>query len=606
MSIYVEPPPGVSEAALSGLETRVNEIPAVPTFVVAASNASAHVKNNADFVCDGTADEVQINEAQAALPSIGGRLLLSEGIFTLAAPVVVDKDNVSLSGLSKGQPLGGPNPTKGGTLLLRGAGFTGTEAIKVNPAAADRVLFGVALEDFSLDGMALAGAVDGILWRAARSTIRNVWVTRWAGNGLVPESNTFGTYPKASHDNLFDSVRVDDCTLNGMKFVNGSTDNLIRNCIVTSNELDGIAFSTGETPSTANMLIGSYIYSNEGKAVSGPAYQTQIVGNRLQDCNGGIYLAGVAGAAGFQIVGNHIRDCSNAADNTTDGINVTATGVCRGGLISDNAFHTDPGDQNPSLRKMRYGINIASANVHNVVVGVQGQGYREATATFGTGMLNDEGVNTTVLNSDQVRLSATGANAQSTLSSYGSGQISTSLVQSARGTAEAPLRTKSSDTIGRWVAGGAQAATDEAAAAFATSFRAIIRALATEDWTSAAQGASLIFETTTTGSLTTNEKFRLNGGEGIDFQQGSFATYMMRLKNNSTVMGRNAANNANVSLLKINASDQLELMSDVFFAASKKLGFFGKTPATRPNVKAPAEVTAKELCEALETLGLIE
>lgn len=37
-----------------------------------------------------------------------------------------------------------------------------------------------------------------------------------------------------------------------------------------------------------------------------------------------------------------------------------------------------------------------------------------------------------------------------------------------------------------------------------------------------------------------------------------------------------------------------------------KVGFFGKAPAVRPNVAAAGSVTAKELCEALETLGLIE
>lgn len=37
-----------------------------------------------------------------------------------------------------------------------------------------------------------------------------------------------------------------------------------------------------------------------------------------------------------------------------------------------------------------------------------------------------------------------------------------------------------------------------------------------------------------------------------------------------------------------------------------KVGFFGKAAAGRPNVKAPSEVTPKELCEALEALGLIE
>jgi hypothetical protein len=44
----------------------------------------------------------------------------------------------------------------------------------------------------------------------------------------------------------------------------------------------------------------------------------------------------------------------------------------------------------------------------------------------------------------------------------------------------------------------------------------------------------------------------------------------------------------------------------VLRAAEAKLGFFGTAPVAKPNVKAAAEVTAKELCEALETLGLVE
>lgn len=37
-----------------------------------------------------------------------------------------------------------------------------------------------------------------------------------------------------------------------------------------------------------------------------------------------------------------------------------------------------------------------------------------------------------------------------------------------------------------------------------------------------------------------------------------------------------------------------------------KVGFFGKAPAAKQNVKPAGEVTAKELCEALEAYGLIE
>lgn len=590
---------------------------------VAASNASARVKERADYICDGTADDVDINAALAAASLFGTEVALTEGWFSLDDDIEVTKDNVRFVGVSKGQPLGS-TPQKGGTLLIRSANFKGTYGVKFNPAAEDRVLYGVTFENISLDGLDLGdSSVDGVLWRAARSTMRNVWVTRWKGNGISPQSHTFAVYPKASHDNLIENVRVDACGLHGMSLTNGSTDNLIRNCIVTGCGGNGISMSNGATPCTANMIIGNYIYSNTGKAVSGPLYQTQMVGNRIQDCNGGVYLDNTtAGAGGFQIVGNILRNCSIAADNTTDGINIGCTvGSARGGMIASNAFHTDPGDQNSGLNRMRYGINITSSAVRDVSIGAQSSGFREATSCFGTGMLNDTGTGTTYVMGDRVNLRAEG-DATVTQNAYGTGAVPTTFLRGSRGTILAPLRVKTSDVLGRWGATGAAAASDEAAASLGANARALIEAISTEDFTSTGQGTSLLFKTTTTGSLTTNERFRLNGGEGIDFNQGSFATYMMRLKNNAVVMGRNNAAAANVSLFKINTSDQLELMADVLHtdaknivlgsttgtkigtATTQKLAFFNKTPIVQPGaISSPAAEAAalKTAVDAIRT-----
>jgi hypothetical protein len=58
--------------------------------IVAASNASAEIKAQADYVCDGVADQVEINAAIVTLiTGSGGTVVLSEGTFTLAAPVVM-------------------------------------------------------------------------------------------------------------------------------------------------------------------------------------------------------------------------------------------------------------------------------------------------------------------------------------------------------------------------------------------------------------------------------------------------------------------------------------------------------------------------------------
>jgi hypothetical protein len=49
------------------------------TFIVAASDASTRVKNQADYVADGTDDDVEIQAAIDALPSGGGTVVLSGG-----------------------------------------------------------------------------------------------------------------------------------------------------------------------------------------------------------------------------------------------------------------------------------------------------------------------------------------------------------------------------------------------------------------------------------------------------------------------------------------------------------------------------------------------
>lgn len=56
------------------------------TAVVAASDASSTVKAAADFICTGTNDQVQINLAIASLPATGGKVVLSEGTFTISTP----------------------------------------------------------------------------------------------------------------------------------------------------------------------------------------------------------------------------------------------------------------------------------------------------------------------------------------------------------------------------------------------------------------------------------------------------------------------------------------------------------------------------------------
>ncbi|WP_305066714.1 hypothetical protein, partial [Methanoculleus sp.] len=62
------------------------EVPG-PTVVVAASDSSPVSKAQADYVCDGTDDQHDIQEAFDALPPSGGTVALSEGTFDCAGSI---------------------------------------------------------------------------------------------------------------------------------------------------------------------------------------------------------------------------------------------------------------------------------------------------------------------------------------------------------------------------------------------------------------------------------------------------------------------------------------------------------------------------------------
>ena len=71
----------------------------VPTILVAAFDSEARTQAYADYVCDGTADDVEINAALDELTTWGGRVVLSEGQFNVTAMLTVASGQ-SLMGMS--------------------------------------------------------------------------------------------------------------------------------------------------------------------------------------------------------------------------------------------------------------------------------------------------------------------------------------------------------------------------------------------------------------------------------------------------------------------------------------------------------------------------
>lgn len=74
----------ITKVANSNLSA-THKITRSATLVIAASDSSAKSKAQADYVCDGTNDEVEIQAAITALPAMGGSILFLEGNYSKGA-----------------------------------------------------------------------------------------------------------------------------------------------------------------------------------------------------------------------------------------------------------------------------------------------------------------------------------------------------------------------------------------------------------------------------------------------------------------------------------------------------------------------------------------
>lgn len=133
---------------------------------VVGTSANGWTAADCDYLCDGTADEVEINAAINALPETGGEVILLDGTYTIAAQIKVGVANVTLRGNGNG------------TTIVRG--FDASRMIYVSYS-------NVTVEKLKLDG-AKATYTDtsnhGIYSLAAKTTVRNCTVADCAGDGI--------------------------------------------------------------------------------------------------------------------------------------------------------------------------------------------------------------------------------------------------------------------------------------------------------------------------------------------------------------------------------------------------------------------------------------
>lgn len=332
------------------------------TLIVAASGSSAAWKAVADYVCTGTNDDVQINAALAALPSIGGTVLLSDGTFGISNPVI---PTINASVL-RGQ---GTNAT-----VIQQRSGSGTNGYQYNQVSQNYNLIFCSIQSLTFLGNYNAGAGDttgygcyinytyggGGHYTFWDFYLRDVWFENWPQDGF---------YSTGGHGYVLDHCLAEYNGGNGINFAGGFTDTPPRILFGTIkiNGGDGIICNAD-----GGYVAGNEISNNTGDGLSLGGLTSVGVGNLVKLNNGtGIILVN----SGARAIGNYVTNNKVYGIHATGGhegcaaIGNTVAYSAQHGILSDNARTTIDGNYCLSSSYSGAGGTTNTADEINITTG---------------------------------------------------------------------------------------------------------------------------------------------------------------------------------------------------------------------------------------------
>ena len=251
----------------------------IARFVVGTST-SGWTTSDCDYLCDGTADQTEINAAITALPVTGGEIIILDGTYNITAKIDVTKDNVSIRGNGNA------------TILKR---------------------------------MFTSPVKEGVITLTSRSccNIANLQVD---GNRTsYINSNNSGIYLNSSSNN--NTITSNTCNNNssGIYLNSSSSDNTITGNTCNNNNNYGIYLYT----SSNNTITGNSCNNNNGDGIHlDDSSNSTITVNTCNSNNLGIYLADSSNST---ITGNTCNNNSLGIDlEDSDNNTITGNNCIRG------------------------------------------------------------------------------------------------------------------------------------------------------------------------------------------------------------------------------------------------------------------------------------
>jgi hypothetical protein len=327
--------------------------------LVAASSAPSAVKDVAEYVCDGTADQVQINTALADLGSTGGLVQLTPGTFNISASIV-NAAGASFTLLGSGW----------GTILLAAASLN-DYVIKFDSSTGE--VRGARIGHLKVDGNAGSQTAGGGIWArgATQCLFEHLWLHRGYHAGLFLDGiqaggfghhNRFmhslvdggsssagegnGLYIVSSDENFIGFVDFEDCGGTGgtekgaVKDTAGLNTFLGGTCV---NGLDGI-----RVKDTGRVRIQDWVFDGVGRdAVIISGYRTAVQGctflegGSVTDNTYSHILINNDAAGRNAVIGNTHTSPTAPGGNGQLRSFVRETGAADNNTVEGNSYHVD-------------------------------------------------------------------------------------------------------------------------------------------------------------------------------------------------------------------------------------------------------------------------
>lgn len=277
----------------TGAKGDTGERGANATLVVAASNSSAKSKGAADYVCDGTADQTEINNAISALPSTGGKVLLLEGTYNISGSITLNKANVTLEGMGRS------------TIIRRST----SSSITIMSITASNVIIQNLKVDGNKSSYSISGYPTCVAINGSSPTVTNCEI---CGYGFGIAINI------AESETLITNNHIHDLTGNGIQGSNYGkiiiSDNIIQNCdsrgisdikesSITGNYISNTL--SGINVKNNNIITGNYCVDGAGEeSVVLDGAQNLVIGNMCLSTGSGYAITVKNSAKDCVVVGN--------------------------------------------------------------------------------------------------------------------------------------------------------------------------------------------------------------------------------------------------------------------------------------------------------------